>query len=79
VYNVGDNDENYRIAEIAEVVREEIDPSLDVAYLADEDPGPSYHVNFDRLAETGYEPEFTLREGVRELARQFADRREVSA
>jgi len=63
VYNVGSNDGNYRIAEIAEVVREELDRDLDVTYLEDEQPGPSYHVNFDRLAATGFETEWTLREG----------------
>jgi UDP-glucose 4-epimerase len=30
-------------------------------------------VNFDRLAETGFEPEWTLREGVRELAERFEE------
>jgi len=70
VYNVGHNDDNFRISEIAEVVREEVGP-VDVTYLEDEHPGPSYHVNFDRLAETGFEPEWTLREGVRDLASRF--------
>ncbi|ELZ13882.1 NAD-dependent epimerase/dehydratase [Halovivax asiaticus JCM 14624] len=68
VYNVGAGDGNYRIEEIAELVRDELDRSLDITYLEDEHPGPSYHVNFDRLAETGFEPEWTLREGVRDLA-----------
>jgi len=68
VYNVGSNEENYRIAEIAEIVREELDRELDVTYLEDEQPGPSYHVNFDRLAETGFETEWTLREGIRDIA-----------
>jgi len=72
VYNVGSNDDNYRIAEIAEVVREEVGP-VDVTYLEDEHPGPSYHVNFDRLAETGFETEWTLREGVRDVAERFTD------
>jgi len=45
--------------------------SVDVTYLEDEHPGPSYHVNFDRLATTGFEPEWTLRDGVRDLAAQF--------
>jgi len=70
VYNVGSNDANYRIEEIAEVVRDEVGP-VDVTYLEDEHPGPSYHVNFDRLGETGFETEWTLREGVRDLARRF--------
>lgn len=68
VYNVGSNEGNYRIAEIAECVREELDRDLNVTYLEDEHPGPSYHVNFDRLEETGFETEWTLREGIRHLA-----------
>jgi len=72
VYNVGANGANYRIEEIAEIVHEEVG-SVDVTYLEDEHPGPSYHVNFDRLAETGFAPERTLREGVRELADWFTD------
>jgi nucleoside-diphosphate-sugar epimerase len=68
VYNVGAEDGNYRIEEIAEIVREELDRPLETTYIEDEHPGPSYHVNFDRLAGTGFEPEWTLRRGVRDLA-----------
>ncbi|TKX86641.1 SDR family NAD-dependent epimerase/dehydratase [Halorubrum sp. SS5] len=71
VYNVGSNEGNYRIAEIAEIVREELDRDLDVTYLEDEQPGPSYHVNFDRLADTGFETEWTLREGIRDIASEL--------
>jgi len=74
IYNVGANDENYRIAEVAEIIREELNSGLEITYLEDEHPGPSYHVNFDRLVSTGFEPERTLREGVRELANVFTDR-----
>jgi len=70
VYNVGSNAENYRIEDVARVVREEVG-SVEVTYLEDEHPGPSYHVNFDRLAETGFETAYTLREGVRDLVDQF--------
>jgi nucleoside-diphosphate-sugar epimerase len=70
VYNVGSAAGNYRVREIAEAVREEVGP-VDVTYLEDEHPGPSYHVDFDRLGGTGYEPEWTLREGVRDLAARF--------
>ncbi|MDB2283304.1 NAD-dependent epimerase/dehydratase family protein [Halorubrum ezzemoulense] len=68
VYNVGSNDANYRISEIAEIVREELGRDLEVTYLEDEQPGPSYHVTFDRLAETGFETGWTLREGIRDIA-----------
>jgi nucleoside-diphosphate-sugar epimerase len=70
VYNVGSMDSNYQISEIADIVAEEVAP-VDVTYLEDEHPGPSYHVNFDRLSGTGFEPSWTLREGVRDLAEKF--------
>jgi nucleoside-diphosphate-sugar epimerase len=80
VYNVGANEENYRIADVAEVVREELDRELDITYLEDEHPGPSYHVDFDRLAETGFETEWTLREGIRDMAARLrGSRPEVTA
>jgi nucleoside-diphosphate-sugar epimerase len=72
VYNVGHNDANYQIADIADIVDEEVG-AVDITYLEDEHPGPSYHVNFDRLATTGFEPETTLREGVRDIADRFTD------
>ena len=75
VYNVGATDENYRISEIAAIVHDELGTGVDITYLEDEHPGPSYHVNFDRLAETGYEPTHTLRDGVRELAAAFRNKK----
>jgi nucleoside-diphosphate-sugar epimerase len=71
VYNVGSNDENYRIAEIAEIIREEVNPDVGITYLGDRHPGPSYHVNFDKVAAIGFEPEWTLRAGVRDLRERF--------
>jgi UDP-glucose 4-epimerase len=71
VYNVGANDENYRIAEIAEIIREEVNPDAEITYLGDRHPGPSYHVNFDRVGDAGFEPAWTLREGVRDLVERF--------
>lgn len=73
VYNVGSNAENYRIEDVARIIREELDAEPEITYLADKQPGPSYHVNFDRLDHTGYTPHWTLREGVRELAERFTD------
>jgi UDP-glucose 4-epimerase len=70
VYNVGSESENYRISEIASIVSDEV-AAVDVTYLEDEHPGPSYHVSFDRLAETDFETEWTLRNGVQELAQRF--------
>ena len=72
VYNVGSAASNYQISEIADIVADEVAP-VDVTYLEDEHPGPSYHVNFDRLSGTGFEPSWTLREGVRDLAERFTE------
>ncbi len=71
VYNVGSAEQNYRINEIAEIVAEEV-ARVDVTYLEDRHPGPSYHVNFDRLTDTGFEATIGLGEGIRELAAAFA-------
>jgi len=73
-YNVGANGENYRIADVAEIVRDELGTDLEITYLEDEHPGPSYHVDFERLSDTGFVPEWTLREGVADLAERFRDR-----
>ena len=70
VYNVGANDENYRIRDVATLISEATD-AVDVTYLEDEHPGPSYHVNFDRVGETGFDTEYSLREGIDDLARRF--------
>jgi len=72
VYNVGSAASNYQISEIADIVADEVAP-VDVTYLEDEHPGPSYHVNFDRLGGTGFESSWTLREGVRDLAERFTE------
>lgn len=72
VYNVGAGSENYRIADVASLISDELG-TVDVTYLEDEHPGPSYHVDFGRVREAGFEPEYTLREGVRELAGRFGE------
>lgn len=75
VYNVGAGDENYRIEEIATIVDETLNRETRITYLEDKQPGPSYHVNFDRLQETGFELNWTLSEGIRDLAEQLGSSR----
>lgn len=79
IYNVGANDQNYQIETIAEIIQDELNHGLEITYLRDEHPGPSYHVNFDRLTETGFTPEYTLRKGVRELADKFTNTQQLTA
>jgi nucleoside-diphosphate-sugar epimerase len=76
-FNVGRTAENYRIREVAEMVAE-IVPSCEVAFAAGATPDVrNYRVSFAK-AETrlpGFAPEWTLREGIRELYEAFRDRR----
>lgn len=70
-YNVGTS--NHRIEEIARRVTEIVGRTVDVGYLGDEDPGPSYHVAFDRMEELGFEPDRGLDDGIRTIADRFRD------
>lgn len=71
VFNVGHARDNYQISGIAKAVQSELNQDLDITYLEDEHPGPSYHVDFERVQSTGFEPTQDLHEGIRELANQF--------
>jgi len=75
-YNVGL--ENVRIQTIAETVEHSLDRSVEVDYLRDRDPGPSYHVDFSAARSQGYEAEYGLAEGISELADRLANGRKVS-
>jgi nucleoside-diphosphate-sugar epimerase len=68
VYNVGANAANYRIERVAEIVDEELDRELDISYLREKQPGPSYHVNFDRLEDIGFQLQWSLPAGITDLA-----------
>lgn len=49
-FNVGVNEENYQVHELAEIVRETV-PGCEVEFAADGGPDPrSYRVSFDKLA-----------------------------
>jgi nucleoside-diphosphate-sugar epimerase len=68
-FNVGRSDENYRIREIAEMVREEI-PGSRVKYA--EGGGPDtrcYRVDCSKIARRlpGFRPQWRVRDGIREL------------
>ncbi len=73
IYNVGSAEENYRISDVAKIIQEVVDPDINITYLRDENPGPSYHIDFSRLAETGFEPQWTLQDGIRELVEKFTN------
>lgn len=68
-FNVGQTSENYRVRELAEIVAETV-PGCRVEYAKDGSPDKrSYRVNCDKIHHVlpGFEPQWTAREGAREL------------
>ena len=68
-FNVGRNEENYRIREVADLVEEIVEHSK-VTYAKDGGPDKRcYRVNCDKIMETlpAYRPQWTVRRGVEQL------------
>ena len=75
-FNVGRTDENFRVREIAEIVREAV-PGARVEYAAGAGPDQrSYRVSFEKIRRRlpAFAPRWTVRAGARELADAFAAR-----
>lgn len=80
-FNVGANDENYRVRELAEIVRETFG-GCEIEYAEGAGPDPrSYRVDFRKLAETlpDARPRWTAGDGARELLNAFRSARLTSA
>ena len=76
-FNVGGNDENYRVRDLAEIVRETF-AGCEIEYAEGAGPDPrSYRVDFRKLAETlpDAKPTWTARDGARELLDAFRSAR----
>jgi nucleoside-diphosphate-sugar epimerase len=66
-YNVGNNDQNFTIGEIAEKVTELL-PGTQVEYTEANGDRRSYRVSFDRIRESiGFEPSFCVDDAIREV------------
>jgi nucleoside-diphosphate-sugar epimerase len=80
-FNVGANDENYRVRDLAEIVRETF-AGCEIEYAEGAGPDPrSYRVDFRKLAEAlpAARPTWTARDGARELLDAFRTARLTSA
>jgi nucleoside-diphosphate-sugar epimerase len=68
-FNVGSTEENYRIRDLAEIVRETVPGSV-IEYARDGGPDPRcYRVDFGKIGRVvpAFKPSWTARQGVREL------------
>jgi nucleoside-diphosphate-sugar epimerase len=73
--NVGRNDQNYRIREIAEIVRETV-PGCEIVFA--EGAGPdtrNYRADFDKIARVlpAFQPQWDARKGARQLYEAYKD------
>jgi nucleoside-diphosphate-sugar epimerase len=68
-FNVGRNEENFRIRELADIVAETV-PGCQIEYAPGGGPDlRCYRVNFDKIGRLlpGFQPQWTARKGAREL------------
>jgi nucleoside-diphosphate-sugar epimerase len=69
IFNVGQNEENYRIKEIAEIVRDLV-PNSELEFAEGAEPDTrSYHVKFDKIKETltEFKPKWDVPSGGKQL------------
>lgn len=72
-FNVARNEENYRVRDIAEIVRETV-PACEVEYAKDAGPDArNYRVDASKILKvlSGFKPQWTARAGARELYEAF--------
>lgn len=70
VYNVGSNNQNYRIKDLGKVVFQNV-PNCDLIIEEEKVDKRSYRVNFDKLAKLGWQPESFIEHAVGELFLAF--------
>lgn len=75
IFNVGTNDDNYKVKEIAQLV-EEIVPNSKIEYATNADKDSrSYKVNFDKIREQiGYKTKWKLKDGIRNIYEELKKR-----
>jgi nucleoside-diphosphate-sugar epimerase len=72
-FNVGRNDQNYRIREIAEIVKETV-PGCEIAFAADAGPDKrNYRADFGKIARLlpAWQPRWDARKGARQLLEAY--------
>ena len=72
-FNVGKNDQNYRIREIAEIVKDTV-PGCEIAFAADAGPDKrNYRADFSKIARVlpAFQPQWDARKGARQLLEAY--------
>jgi nucleoside-diphosphate-sugar epimerase len=72
-FNVGRNDQNYRIREIAEIVKETV-PGCEITFATDAGPDKrNYQADFTKISRAlpGFQPQWDARKGAKQLLEAF--------
>jgi nucleoside-diphosphate-sugar epimerase len=72
-FNVGRNDQNYRIREIAQIVKETV-PGCEIAFADDAGPDKrNYRADFSKIARVlpGFQPQWDARKGAQQLYQAY--------
>jgi lipopolysaccharide/colanic/teichoic acid biosynthesis glycosyltransferase/nucleoside-diphosphate-sugar epimerase len=78
IFNVGGDHLNYRVQQLAEIVRAHV-PQVEIEVLATATDRRDYRVSFDKIRHVlGFRPRFTVEAGVAELLRAF-EARQITA
>jgi nucleoside-diphosphate-sugar epimerase len=73
IFNVGDNDANHTVRDVADIVARVL-PQVEVEIVEASPDQRDYRVSFDKIRHVmGFRPRFTVEDGVREMARAFAN------
>ena len=70
IFNVGSENQNYKIADVAEAVCEQI-PKAKINYNDDIGDRRDYHVSFDKIKNIGFKTDYSVKTAVKELVGQF--------
>jgi nucleoside-diphosphate-sugar epimerase len=74
-FNVGRSDENYRVSEIADIVKETV-PNCQIEYATDASPDTrNYRADFSKIATTvpDFKPQWTARKGAKQMYDLFKE------
>lgn len=74
VFNVGSNEQNYRISDLAKHIQKEL-PHVQIISKKESIDGRSYKVNFDRIKkELGFKAKYTIADAVKEIYQAFENK-----
>lgn len=73
IFNVGSNDQNYQIINLAHLVKKEI-PGIHIEVAPDDADKRNYNVNFDKITNMlGFKARYKAEDGVREVVQAIKD------